>query len=200
MTDVPGTTRDILREHIQIDGLPLHIIDTAGLRESEDIVEQEGVKRAKQMIAKADRVLFVTDINDSEQSIRETLPDNIGVTTIYNKIDKENKAAQLVNENEIYLSAKTGEGIDLLKQHLKECMGYQQKSEGQFIARRRHLDAIDTAEEHLILADKNLHQIKAGELLAEELRLAQEALSSITGEFSSDDLLGRIFSDFCIGK
>lgn len=200
VTDVPGTTRDILREHIQIDGLPLHIIDTAGLRESDDVVEQEGVKRAKQMIEKADRVLFVVDINDEEQSLRATLPENIGVTTIYNKIDNSNHQAKLKNEEEVYLSAKTGDGIDLLKQHLKNCMGYQQKTEGQFIARRRHLDAIDTAEEHLDIADINLHQLKAGELLAEELRLAQEALSSITGEFSSDDLLGRIFSDFCIGK
>lgn len=200
VTEVAGTTRDILREHIQIDGLPLHIIDTAGLRESDDVVEQEGVKRARQMIEKADRVLFVVDVNDTEPSIRESLPDNIGVTTVYNKIDSLNRAAELSSENTLYLSAKTGEGIDLLKQHLKHCMGYEQKTEGQFTARRRHLDAIDTAEEHLALADTNLHVLKAGELLAEELRLAQEALSSITGEFSSDDLLGRIFSDFCIGK
>jgi tRNA modification GTPase len=101
---------------------------------------------------------------------------------------------------EIYLSAKTGEGIDILRQHLKNTMGYQQKSEGQFIARRRHLDAIDIAEEHLTIAYRNLHDLHAGELVAEELRFSQEALSSITGEFSSDDLLGRIFSDFCIGK
>lgn len=200
VTDIPGTTRDILREHIQIDGLPLHIIDTAGLRESEDVVEQEGVKRAKQMIEKADRVLYVVDVEDTEQSMRDTLPAGIGISTVFNKIDKKNLKAELKNDGEVYLSAKTGDGIELLKQHLKQCMGYQQKTEGQFIARRRHLDAIDTAEEHLVIADKNLHHLKAGELLAEELRLAQEALSSITGEFSSDDLLGRIFSDFCIGK
>jgi tRNA modification GTPase len=207
VTEIPGTTRDVLREHIQIDGLPLHIIDTAGLRESEDIVEQEGVKRAWQMIENADRILFVADINDKDQAMRNTLPEQVGITTIYNKIDtvddetarSETMSAE-TNKNDIYLSAKTGEGIDLLKQHLKDCMGYQQKNEGQFIARRRHLDAIDTAEEHLQLADINLHELKAGELLAEELRLAQEALASITGEFSSDDLLGRIFSDFCIGK
>ena len=202
VTEIPGTTRDILREHIQIDGLPLHIIDTAGLRDSDDVVEQEGVKRAKQMIEKADRILFVADIEDDDQSMLETLPENIGVTIIYNKIDKLKCPAKIIDEQEtkIYLSAKTGDGIDLLKQHLKNCMGYQQKTEGQFIARRRHLDAIDKAEQHLVIADTNLHQLKAGELLAEELRLAQEALSSITGEFSSDDLLGRIFSDFCIGK
>lgn len=208
VTDIPGTTRDILREHIQIDGLPLHIIDTAGLRDSDDVVEQEGVKRAKQMIENADRVLFVVDINDEDKTMMQSLPQHIGVTTVYNKIDKQNVSSKITErvetaekqEIDIYLSAKTGDGIELLKQHLKRCMGYQQKNEGQFIARRRHLDAIDIAEEHLQLADKNLHTLKAGELLAEELRLAQEALSSITGEFSSDDLLGRIFSDFCIGK
>ncbi len=202
VTDVPGTTRDILREHIQIDGLPLHIIDTAGLRDSDDIVEQEGVKRAKQEIEKADRILFVVDINDKDKTILDTLPADIGVTTVYNKIDTVKHSSELKEQQniEIYLSAKTGDGIGLLKQHLKNCMGYQQKTEGQFIARRRHLDAIDTAEQHLNMADKNLHELKAGELLAEELRFAQQALSSITGEFSSDDLLGRIFSDFCIGK
>lgn len=208
VTDIPGTTRDILREHIQIDGLPLHIIDTAGLRESEDIVEQEGVKRARQMIDKADRVLFVVDIDDEDLSMLKQLPDTLGVTIVFNKIDKHNRAAEVIenrqhadkNSVDIYLSAKTGDGIDLLKDHLKDCMGYQQKSEGQFIARRRHLDAIDNAEKHLEIADTNLHLLKAGELMAEELRAAQHELSSITGEFSSDDLLGRIFADFCIGK
>ena len=202
VTDIPGTTRDVLREHIQIDGLPLHIIDTAGLRESDDVVEQEGVKRAREMIEKSDRVLFMVDNNDDDKSMLDSLPKHVGKTIIYNKIDKENRTAEIIEEEttEIFLSAKTGDGIELLKQHLKNCMGYQQKNEGQFIARRRHLDAIDTAEEHLLIADKNLHVLQAGELLAEELRFAQEALASITGEFSSDDLLGRIFSDFCIGK
>ena len=208
VTEIAGTTRDILREHIQIDGLPLHIIDTAGLRESDDIVEQEGIKRAKQMIEKADRVLLVIDVNDenkNEDLLKKNIPDNIGVTSIYNKIDRKKQDAEIIEtaenkKTEIYLSAKTGEGIELLKQHLKQCMGYQQKNEGQFIARRRHLDAIDTAEKHLEIAHKNLHHLKAGELLAEELRITQETLSSITGEFSSDDLLGRIFADFCIGK
>ena len=202
VTEVAGTTRDILREHIQIDGLPLHIIDTAGLRESDDVVEQEGIKRAKEMIEKSDRVLFMVDINDDDKSMLDSLPKHVGKTIIYNKIDKVNRTAEIIEEEttEIFLSAKTGDGIELLKQHLKNCMGYQQKNEGQFIARRRHLDAIDRAEEHLLIADKNLHMLQAGELLAEELRFAQEALASITGEFSSDDLLGRIFSDFCIGK
>ena len=178
------------------------------LRDSDDVVEQEGVKRAKQMIENADRILFVVDINDEDKSMMQSLPEHVGVTTVYNKIDKQEHPLEIVEQSDamakqetaVYISAKTGEGLDLLKQHLKSCMGYQQINEGQFIARRRHLDAIDTAEEHLQLADKNLHELKAGELLAEELRLAQESLSSITGEFSSDDLLGRIFSDFCIGK
>ena len=206
VTDIPGTTRDILREHIQIDGLPLHIIDTAGLRDSEDVVEQEGVKRAKKMIENADRVLFVVDMNDEDRTELDRLPDNVGLTTVFNKIDTQNHAAELIEHpeserrTEIYLSAKTGDGIDDLKQHLKNCMGYKQNNEGQYIARRRHLEAIDSAEEHLQHADVNLHKLKAGELLAEELRMAQEDLSSITGEFSNDDLLGRIFSDFCIGK
>ena len=202
VTEIAGTTRDILREHIQIDGLPLHIIDTAGLRESEDLVEQEGIKRARQVIEKADRVLFVVDVEDKDQGMMDSLPKDVGVTVVYNKIDKEGRQAEIkeTSNTAIYLSAKSGEGIDLLRQHLKNCMGYEQKNEGQFIARRRHLDAIDTAEQHLVIANKNLHQLQAGELLAEELRLAQDALSSITGEFSSDDLLGRIFSDFCIGK
>jgi len=202
VTEIPGTTRDVLREHIQIDGLPLHIIDTAGLRDSDDVVEQEGVKRARQMIEKADRILFVVDIKDKDKTVLDSLPDNIGTTTIFNKIDTQDHLPEIIeNKNtSIYLSAKTGDGMNLLKQHLQNCMGYQQKIEGQFIARRRHLDAIDEAGKHLKFADKNLHQLKAGELLAEELILAQETLSSITGEFSSDDLLGRIFSDFCIGK
>ncbi len=202
VTEIAGTTRDILREHIQIDGLPLHIIDTAGLRDSDDVIEQEGVKRARQMIEKADRILFVADIHDEDKTLLDSLPEDIAVTTIHNKIDTTNRSAEIIEQQQtdIYLSAKTGDGIELLKQHLKNCMGYQQKTEGQFIARRRHLDAIDMAEKHLDIADKNLHVLKAGELLAEELRYAQQALSSITGEFSSDDLLGRIFSDFCIGK
>jgi tRNA modification GTPase len=211
VTDIPGTTRDILREHVQIDGLPLHIIDTAGLRDSDDVIEQEGVKRARRMIDSADRILFVVDINDKDESLFDGLPETVGVTRIYNKIDtagREPSINEMVHEavshkqliTDIYLSAKTGDGIELLKQHLKDCMGYQQKTEGQFIARRRHLDAIDTAEDHLQIADKILSDSIAGELLAEELRFAQQSLSTITGEFSSDDLLGRIFADFCIGK
>ena len=207
VTDIPGTTRDILKEHIQIDGLPLHIIDTAGLRETDDAVESEGVKRAMLAIESADRILNVIDVNDINNKDIDDLLGDVKklptMTTIFNKIDNKRKSpAKIESENNtcIYLSAKTGEGLDLLRQHLKECMGYTQNSEGQFIARRRHLDAIKNTAAHLSKAHINLHELQAGELLAEELKFAQEELSLITGEFSSDDLLGRIFSDFCIGK
>lgn len=205
VTDIPGTTRDVLREHIQIDGLPLHIIDTAGLRESEDVVEQEGIRRAMQEIEKADRLLYVMDgdSKDEESNIIASFSKDLGITFVHNKIDKTNKAVEIKesaeNATDIYLSAKTGEGIDLLKQHLKECMGYEARVEGKYMARRRHLEAIENAEQNLNLAEQHL-QRKDGELVAEELSLAQNQLASITGEFSSDDLLGRIFSDFCIGK
>ncbi|MDH5611527.1 MAG: tRNA uridine-5-carboxymethylaminomethyl(34) synthesis GTPase MnmE [Gammaproteobacteria bacterium] len=205
VTNIPGTTRDILREHIQIDGLPLHIIDTAGLRESEDIVEQEGIRRALREIEKADRLLYVMD-NDSIDEKKEVISnfsEKLGITFIQNKIDEKNIAACLNekpdNNVEICLSAKTGEGVDILKQHLKKCMGYENRNEGKYMARRRHIEAIEAAEKNLHVADLNLKH-KHGELVAEELSLAQNQLASITGEFSSDDLLGRIFSDFCIGK
>jgi len=206
VTDIPGTTRDVLREHIQIDGLPLHVIDTAGLRESDDPIEQEGVRRAWVEIEKADQILLLVDDLHSKNEhleIEAKLPDEIGVTRVFNKIDISGRKAGLIEteqEVDISLSAKTGEGLNLLKEHLKKCMGYEQSTEGHFMARRRHLDALDLADEHLKLARYNLEDLKAGELLAEELRQVQEALNEITGEFTSDDLLGRIFSSFCIGK
>ena len=205
VTDVPGTTRDILREHIQIDGLPLHIIDTAGLRESKDVVEQEGIRRAMQEIEKADRLLYVMDGDSKaeEKNILDSFSKDLGITFVHNKIDKNKAVPEVVelegNATDIFLSAKTGEGIELLKQHLKKCMGYENRVEGKYMARRRHLEAIEQAEQNLELADLNLKH-KQGELVAEELSQAQNQLASITGEFSSDDLLGRIFSDFCIGK
>ena len=205
VTDVPGTTRDILREHIQIDGLPLHIIDTAGLRESEDVVEQEGIRRAMQEIEKADRLLYVMDGDSKaeEKNILDSFSKDLGITFVHNKIDKNKAVPEVVelegNATDIFLSAKTGEGIELLKQHLKKCMGYENRVEGKYMARRRHLEAIEQAEQNLELAELNLKH-KQGELVAEELSQAQNQLASITGEFSSDDLLGRIFSDFCIGK
>jgi len=210
VTDIPGTTRDILREHIQIDGMPLHIIDTAGLRASDDVIEKEGMRRAKGAIDQADQVLYV---NDSQTALNEAeilnwLPEGVGVTFVHNKIDLANQQPGIEhrdgsndkNKTHIYLTARTGEGIELLRQHLKQCMGYEKVTEGKFIARRRHIEAISDAESYLKQAHINLHEHKAGELLAEELKQAQQALSAITGEFSSDDLLGRIFADFCIGK
>ncbi len=205
VTHIAGTTRDTLREFIQIDGLPLHVIDTAGLRDHcEDVVEQEGMRRARMEIAQADHVLLLID--DTEPGDRESLlsdiPGHLPVTRIRNKIDLSGHPAGLEKTETgtvIYLSLKSGEGTELLIQHLKECVGYAEGSEGIFMARRRHLDAIDQA---LMAIHNAAAQLKSGalELLAEELRLAQSALSEITGEFTSDDLLGRIFAGFCIGK
>lgn len=205
VTDIPGTTRDVLREHIQIDGLPLHIIDTAGLRETDDVIELEGVRRAWKEIEQCDRLLYVIDSqskNDVPDEIYKQLPAHIGLSVIHNKTDlsgDENRIVELKDRTDIYLSAKNGHGIDLLRRHLKKCMGYERHSEGQFIARRRHITAIKHTSQHLNSATKCL-QNKTAELLAEDLKLAQQELSSITGEFTSEDLLGRIFADFCIGK
>lgn len=205
VTDIPGTTRDVLREHIQIDGLPLHVIDTAGLRDSDDVIEQEGVKRAWREIEKCDRLLYVIDSQTGEEiplEIKQKLPKETGLSIVFNKTDLsgiENRVVEKEDCTEIYLSAREGRGIDLLRQHLKQCMGYERHTEGQFIARRRHISAINNAADYLKEASDCLKHNK-GELLAEELKLAQQELSTITGEFTSDDLLGRIFADFCIGK
>jgi tRNA modification GTPase len=204
VTEVAGTTRDILREHIQLDGMPLHIIDTAGLRESDDPIEQEGIRRAHQEIEKADRVLYLIDAANTAPAAANETRLHARISYIYNKIDLCAQSARIENDQDnttrIYLSAKTGAGIELLKQHLQQCMGYQQGGEGRIIARRRHLQAIAQAAQHLAQAARVLSQQRAGELLAEELRLAQQALAAITGRFAADDLLGRIFADFCIGK
>jgi tRNA modification GTPase len=206
VSPIPGTTRDVLRERIHIDGMPLHIVDTAGLRESRDAIESEGIRRAREQMERADRVLLVLDdaVGGSQPvDVEKFLPPNLPRSVIRNKIDLSHRAAGITNISgsvEIALSAKTGAGLDVLRQHLKECMGFQPAGEGTFIARRRHLDAIRRAQEHLTRGRAQLKESRAGELLAEELRLAQQALSEITGEFTSDDLLGRIFSSFCIGK
>jgi len=207
VSPVPGTTRDVLREHMQIDGLPLHVLDTAGLRESNDVVESEGVRRAHEAMRRANRVLLVVDDNeeqeDSVRALCSQLPEGVNVTLVRNKIDRSGRAAGAVaagNEiTEIAISALDGRGLDVLRNHLKECMGYQAAGEGTFSARRRHLDAIERARGHV---DDALAQLTArrGELAAEALRQSQQALGEITGEFTSDDLLGRIFSSFCIGK
>ncbi|MCW8908127.1 MAG: tRNA uridine-5-carboxymethylaminomethyl(34) synthesis GTPase MnmE [Sedimenticola sp.] len=206
VTEIPGTTRDLLREQIQIDGMPLHLVDTAGLRDSSDRVEQEGIRRAREEIARADRILWIFDESrdPQHQAFDETLlPRGVPVTFVRNKIDKSRSVPELRETGqgpEIALSAKTGEGIDLLREHLKACMNYSADIEGEFIARRRHLQAIERAGEHLLSGRDALQNGAAGELLAEDLRQAQLALGEITGEFSADDLLGKIFGSFCIGK
>ena len=211
VTDIAGTTRDVLREHIHIDGMPLHIIDTAGLRDSPDVVEQIGIERAWDEIKQADRVLFMLDGTESHETDPATiwpefvdkLPDNLGITVIRNKIDLSGEQVGIQQQHHhpvISLSAKNNQGIELVKEHLKECMGYQGATEGGFMARRRHLEALNKAAYHLHTGRDQLEMHIAGEILAEELRLTQQYLNEITGEFSSDDLLGKIFSSFCIGK
>lgn len=200
VTDIAGTTRDVLRESINLDGMPLHIVDTAGLRHSDDPIEQIGIQRAWEEIKKADLVLLLIDatvgFKKEEQAILDELPERLEVLRVHNKIDLSKNKKQT---GELAISAKTGEGIDALRKTLEQRMGYQSENEDSFIARRRHLDALERAQK----AIKNTEQQKqnsAGELMAEELRLAQEALGEITGKFTSDDLLGEIFSSFCIGK
>lgn len=211
VTEIAGTTRDVLREHIHLDGMPLHIIDTAGLRDTQDKVEQIGIERAWAEIEQADRVLFMvdgttTDAVDPREiwpEFVDRLPKNIGLTVIRNKADLtgEDLAPSEELGHAVYrISAKTELGLPALREHLKACMGFQGNTEGGFMARRRHLDALERAAERLLVAKEQLEVFVAGELVAEELRLAQESLCEITGEFSSDDLLGRIFSSFCIGK
>lgn len=211
VTDIAGTTRDVLREHIHIDGMPLHIIDTAGLRDASDEVEKIGIERAWEEIAQADRVLFMvdgtttdaTDPKDIWPDFVDRLPNNIGMTVIRNKADQTSEELGICHVNDptlIRLSAKTSQGVDALRSHLKDCMGFAGGHEGGFMARRRHLDALERASEHLDIGQQQLEGYMAGEILAEELRITQQHLNEITGEFSSDDLLGRIFSSFCIGK
>jgi len=206
VTDVEGTTRDVLREFIHIDGLPVHIIDTAGLRETEDHVEKIGVKRAWDEIEKADRVLLVVDdqigVSEEDKTILSQLPKGPGITIVRNKCDLTDNKPDIKEADivEITLSAKSDHGVDILRKHIESCVGYQSGGEGEFIARRRHLDALERVGEHITMAREQLEKAKAGELAAEELREAQNDLAEITGEFSSDDLLGKIFSSFCIGK
>ncbi len=206
VTEIPGTTRDVLREHIAIDGLPLHIIDTAGLRESADAVEQEGVRRAWAEIESADHILLLhtADGNDDDRELYARLTAaGPPLTRLWTKIDLSGELPhrrETAQGIELWLSARSGAGLDELRRHLKACAGYQPGGEGQFMARRRHLDALARASEHLSRGSTQLHEAAAGELLAEELRQAQQALGEITGKFSADDLLGEIFSSFCIGK
>ena len=212
VTEIAGTTRDVLREHIHIDGMPLHVVDTAGLRDTEDQVEKIGVERALKAISEADRVLLVVDSTAAEAAdpfalwpeFLEQRPEPARVTLIRNKADLSGESIALATCEDghvtLSLSAKSTEGLDLLREHLKACMGYQQTTENSFSARRRHLEALRLASSHLEHGRAQLTLAGAGELLAEDLRQAQQALGEITGAFSSDDLLGRIFSSVCIGK
>jgi tRNA modification GTPase len=204
VTPIAGTTRDTIRSMIQIEGVPLHIIDTAGLRETEDVVEQVGIARTWKAIETAQVALLLVDsqhgIGPYENSILEQFPDQIEKIWVHNKIDVSRETSRIEKrekEIHLFLSAKTGDGIAELQKTLLEVVGYQPGNEGVFMARARHLQALQQVEQHLEQATKQMH---AAELIAEELRSAQEALASITGEFTPDDLLGEIFSRFCIGK
>ncbi|HPE78770.1 MAG: tRNA uridine-5-carboxymethylaminomethyl(34) synthesis GTPase MnmE [Sedimenticolaceae bacterium] len=206
VTATPGTTRDVLREQIEIDGLPLHIIDTAGLRESADEVEREGVRRARAQLAGADHALWVFDgatDPDAAGLAVAGLPEGLAVTRVRNKTDLTAHPPglqQLADGPEIRLSAKTGAGVEALRSYLKGLVAFEGPGDGDFSARRRHLDAIARAARALQAGRRALNEGRAGELLAEDLRQSQLALAEITGEFTADDLLGRIFSSFCIGK
>jgi len=207
VTDVPGTTRDLLREFIQLDGLPLHLVDTAGLRDSGDAVEREGVRRARDAIASADRVLLIVDdtaCSDADLArLRDGLPEACPVSVVRNKIDLSGRSAGCSDTApgaELAISVTNGAGLDALRDHLKEVSGYFGADDGLFMARQRHLDALRVAGDALAVARHHLAGDAAGELVAEELRLAQQALGEITGAVTPDDLLGQIFSSFCIGK
>jgi tRNA modification GTPase len=204
VTAIAGTTRDAIKSAIQINGVPLHIVDTAGLRDTEDEVEKIGIARTYRATETANIALILVDathgIGAQEKMILEAIPSEIEKIWIHNKIDVTKEKSEMVIKDgycHIYLSAKYGDGLELLKSKLLETVGYQSVGEGVFMARARHINALYLVEEHLLSAKL---QINNAELVAEELRLAQDALSSITGEFTPDDLLGEIFSKFCIGK
>jgi tRNA modification GTPase len=210
VTDIPGTTRDLLRQEIVINGVPVHILDTAGLRDSSDPVEQEGIRRARAAIAEADRVLLLVDVRTRAEfatnSVWTELRSDAAIagklTVVFNKADLAGLSPALETEQgftAIRLSAKQRQGLDLLRQHILDIAGYHAQDEGGFLARRRHLDALQRAALALTAANTQLEH-KAGELVAEELHRAQDALGEITGAVSADELLGEIFRSFCIGK
>ena len=209
VTAIPGTTRDLLHREIQIDGLPLHLIDTAGMHASADLVEQEGIRRARKEIATADAILWISDDSSdpAAQAFYPTaldLPTGIPIVLIRNKVDLSGREPGLTRTSEqveIALSAREGMGLGILREHLKELAGYQGgEANGIFMARRRHLDALNRALSAIREAKSNLLQQRSGEFIAEDLRQAQHALGEITGDFTTEDLLERIFSSFCIGK
>jgi tRNA modification GTPase len=203
VTDVAGTTRDLVREQLDLDGLPLHVVDTAGLRPWKDRVEQEGIRRARAELGSADHALIVLDASCADNdldALTAELPDGLGYTVVRNKIDLTGEPAGPVTDGPINVSALERDGIEALRHHLKSVLGYEPPPEGAITARRRHLESLARARQHFDLARQQLEKHAAGELMAEELLQVQNALAEITGEFHNDDLLGRIFSSFCIGK
>jgi len=203
VTEYAGTTRDILREQIDIAGLAVELIDTAGLRDDPDAIEAEGIRRAQKALEAADVVLWIQDATDPDSRLPEDtrIPD-VPTIVIRNKIDLTDESPGVVTTSPpvLNLSAQTGAGVEPLKETIRVAAGYQAQAEGTFTARQRHIEALEEAEQHFGRGVRALEGDGAGELLAEELRRAQEALGRVTGEFSSDDLLGRIFAEFCIGK
>ena len=201
VTEVAGTTRDILREQIDIDGLAVELVDTAGLREDPDRIEEEGIRRAHKALANADAVLLIQDATqDEDHELHEKLPAGVPVTIVRNKVDLTGEPAGRFDDDTINLSAKTGDGLAALRERLGELAGYENLGEGAFTARRRHIEALERAAVHFETGRTALEETRAGELFAEELRLSHHALGEITGAFTADDLLGKIFSEFCIGK
>lgn len=201
VSDIPGTTRDVLREHVVLNQLPVHLVDTAGLRDSDDVIESEGIRRAQAAMRQADHVLLILD-----DTIREPVADiggtadGVPLTRVMNKIDVSGRAAGPCGKDCFAISVRTGAGIDRLIKHVEESVGYFPEMTGSYSARRRHLEALKVARGHMVSGQHQLKTSRAGELLADDLRQAQKALGEITGEFTSDDLLGNIFSSFCIGK
>jgi tRNA modification GTPase len=208
VTPIPGTTRDVLRERISLKGVPIHLVDTAGIRESDDPVEVEGIRRARLEMASADHLLFIFDDSEEQDSHiiqLQAIENHFSglITSIKNKVDITNRHYGFIESNvgiTVGISAKTGGGVDVLVDHLVSSAGVHHASEGLFSARRRHIDALERCALALQRGSDALKTDQAGELLAFELREAQDVLGEITGEFTSDDLLGEIFSSFCIGK
>jgi len=205
VTDIPGTTRDVLRETIDLDGIALTLVDTAGLREAGDLVEREGIRRARAELARADLAVLVSDDAHVEEDLAllGELPVGVARVIVHNKIDLAGVPARIESRNEtahVWLSAREGSGLDLLIDELRRHAGQGESADGAFSARARHVDALEGARAHIHAAQQRLRDQRAGELAAEELRAAQQCLGEITGAFTTDDLLGRIFADFCIGK
>jgi tRNA modification GTPase len=203
VTEVAGTTRDILREQINIDGLAVELVDTAGLRNDPDRIEAEGIRRAREALQSADAVLWIQDATEGDSSaFDEELPKEVPIITVRNKVDLTDEVAGVDESDEqlVRLSAKTGDGLDELRTQIRRLAGYKDLGEQTVTARRRHVDAMRRAHAHFVAGRKALAEERAGEVFAEELRLAHQALGEITGATSSDDLLGMIFTEFCIGK